>query len=272
MIEKGAQQEISKSGKITLDIADFIGWLTFDNPKKHNALSQKLWRDLPQHIKLLEDDFDVRVIVLRGAGNRAFCAGADISEFAIVRKDANTARLYEQENIAAFEAIKRCKKPIIAMINGLCFGGGFGIAAAADLRIADENAEFAVPAAKLGLAYPVSAISNIVTAVGEQIAKELLFTARRFTAAEMFDCGFLSKTSTTGQLLNEVSALAQTIAENAPLSIRAAKQAILAPGSGDCFEAMKYADEIAASTFESNDYREGRAAFKARRKPNFGGT
>ena len=261
-------------GHITIEVQNAIGWLKFDNPDKHNALSQRMWQDLPNYIEALNDDPKVRIIVMHGAGNKAFCAGADISEFGTVRKDAKSARIYEDENVAAFDAISRCQKPVIAMIHGYCFGGGFGIAAAADLRFADDGAIFSVPAAKLGLAYPVAAISNIIDAIGKQTTKEILFTGRRFTAAEMFDRGFLLKVCSVENLKPEVMSLAMEISENAPASIRAAKLTIDALNHNDSDSRenlLEFAHKVAASTFESADYKEGREAFKQRRKPVFRG-
>lgn len=272
MCDDGSHETLTTHGKINVSVVDSIGWVTFDNQQRHNAFTQRMWIELPDHIKSLEENKAVRIIVLKGAGEQAFCAGADISEFDVVRKDTNTAMIYEQDNVRAFDAIYHCSKPVIAMINGNCFGGGFGIAAAADIRIASDNAVFSVPAAKLGLAYPIAAISNIVDALGEQTSKELLFSARKYSAEEMVAHGFLLNVFAAEQLSNEVTKLATAIAENAPISIRAAKQAINAlrdpPQSGR----FKHASETARSTFESQDYREGRAAFKQRRKPVFTGS
>lgn len=253
----------------TIDIAieDHIGWLIFNNPSRHNALNQAMWRSLPHKIDQLEQNSDVRVIVLRGVGERAFCAGADISEFDKVRKDAATAKQYEAENVAAFTAIRQCIKPVIAMIHGHCMGGGFGIAAACDLRLASNEAGFAVPAARLGLAYPVSALADIVNAVGEQAAKEILLTARKFTAFEIHDRRFLTKLCSKDLLLQEVIDLAALIAENAPATLAATKHTIHGLHSGD----LSKANALAAATFESRDYKEGRAAFREKRKPNFTG-
>ena len=271
MRKVNAESAVQNGGEINIEVQNAIGWLKFDNPDKHNALTQGMWQDLPNYIKALNDDPKVRIVVIHGSGNKAFCAGADISEFGIVRKDAKTARIYEDENVAAFDAISLCEKPVIAMIQGYCFGGGFGIAAAADLRIADDGAIFSVPAAKLGLAYPVAAISNIIDAVGEQATKEILFTGRRFTAAEMFDRGFLLEVCPSQNLKSEVTNLATNIAENAPASIRAAKLTINAIRSDNREELLEIANTVAASTFESADYKEGREAFKQRRKPRFQG-
>ena len=257
------------SGEITIEVQNAIGWLKFNNPGKHNALTQRMWQDLPNYINTLNSDPKVRVIVMHGSGNKAFCAGADISEFGIVRKDAKTTRIYEDENVTAFDAISLCKKPVIAMIQGYCIGGGFGIASAADLRIAGDGAIFSVPAVKLGLAYPVAAISNIIDAIGKQATMEILFTGRQFTAAEMYDRGFLLKVCSTQNLETEVTNIAINISKNAPASIRAAKLTINAMRSGHCDELFKTADSVAASTFESADYKEGRKAFKQRRIPRF---
>lgn len=245
------------------EIADKIGWLWLDNPERHNALDQASWEAIPTALaELLEAK--ARVVIVAGKGE-SFCAGADISEFDVVRKDAETAARYEKTNADAFAAIAELPVPTISAINGYCLGGGFGIAAACDLRIATQRASFAVPAAKLGLAYPVAAMRDIVAAVGDQNAKRLLFTAQRFDATSMRDMGFLMEIS--ADALDAAHDTAQDIAELAPFTHRATKAAIDAISTGD----SSLAETVGNATFTSADYAEGRSAFKEKRKPEFNG-
>ena len=163
--------------------------------------------------------------------------------------------------------MRECPKPVIAMINGHCFGGGFGVAAAAGLRMASRTAVFSIPAARLGLAYPVPAVADLVQAVGAQTTMEMLLTAGRYSAEEMLRRGFLLNVCEAGRLEAETIALAGRIAENAPATIHAAKLAVRALQNGD----FTAANQAAEATFESADYAEGRAAFRERRKPGFDG-
>lgn len=237
-----------------------IGKLTFANPTRHNALTQEDWLAVRTKIGDLIDQ-DARVVIISGEG-QSFCAGADISEFDTVRKDAATARIYEAANVDAFEAIHVCPVPTIAAIDTYCLGGGFGLAAACDLRIATDRAQFAVPAARLSLAYPVEGIAHIVDAIGQQNTKAMLFTANRYSAEAMKDMGFLLDVVAPEQLHQRADEWATQIASLAPLTHRATKASIA--GRRD-------AKTLADSTFESADYAEGRAAFKQKRQPLFKG-
>ena len=164
--------------------------VTIDRPQRKNAMTQAMWREMARLFRAFADDDAVRAVVLRGAGGD-FCAGADIGEFETVRGSADSARLYESENSAAFAAVRDCPVPTIAAIGGICFGGGFGMAAACDIRIAAADAVFSVPAAKLGLAYPVDAMADIVHAVGPQVARHMAYSAARLDAAAALSAGFL---------------------------------------------------------------------------------
>lgn len=253
---------------LTVVVGDGIARVVFDNPQRRNVIDLAHWRRLSTLMPELAARADVRVIVLSGAGNN-FCAGADITEFDTVRHDAASARVYEAANSAAFAAIRNCAVPVIAAIQGVCFGGGFGIAAASDLRIATRDARFAVPAAKLGLAYPQDAMVDIVTAAGAQMARYLTLTAQPVDSAAALACGFLLEIAEDGAFDARVNAIAASIAANAPLSVKASRLAIAAV-SGDGMVA-KLATEAGDATFESSDYAEGRAAFKERRTPRFEG-
>jgi enoyl-CoA hydratase len=245
------------------------GWLVLNRPDRRNALNASMWAAIPQLMTALSDTPGVRVIVIRGGGSEAFAAGADISEFGDARNDAAAAARYEQLNGAAFAAIRGCTKPVIAMIQGFCIGGGLAIALAADLRIADASARFALPPARLGLAYPLDGLRDLVATVGAAAAKEMIFTARRLTGEDALRMGLINRLA--DEIVGETQALCGEIAEGAPLTITHAKRAIdmiaARPGAVDA----AHIQDLAARCFDSADYAEGRAAFAEKRKPRFSG-
>lgn len=257
------------NGAIAVTIAEKIGTISINSPHRKNALTMQMWSEIPSIINGLIGN-DVRCVILRGSGDQDFSAGADISEFDTLRNNANSARIYEKTNADAFAAIRNCPVPVIAVICGICFGGGFGLASAADLRIADESARFAVPAARLGLAYPVEAIGDLVNAAGAQRAKYLVYSGSVMEASEAAECGFLMATYKKDALFEQAEEMAKSIAKLAPLSIKATKSAINAMLSGD-EKQFQAASKLADRTFDSADYAEGRSAFKEKRAPKFNG-
>lgn len=245
--------------------SDHIGRITIANEQRRNALNQAGWRAISKAVDTLIEQ-GARVIVLVGQGAH-FCAGADISEFDTVRADAASARIYEDDNVVAFQALANATVPTIAEIRGCCFGGGLGLAAACDLRLAAEDATFAVPAAKLGLAYPAEAMDMLANAVGLQMLRKMLFAATVEDAATMKASGFLLTTTGSEKLASEITQLATKIAQGAPLSHAANKLSLFA----NTAEQLSKAQAAGDATFESADYAEGRAAFAARRKAEFRG-
>lgn len=264
-----AVTEASRNTRLVLDIDDHVARLTINRPDKRNALDQVMWLELAARIDAAVANDAVRVIVISGAG-ADFSAGADITEFDTVRRDAETARAYEEANSTAFAAIRRAPVPTIAAIRGVCFGGGFGIAAACDLRLATEDAQFSVPAARLGLAYPHDAMEDIVHACGPQIAKYLTYSGTRIGAADALRIGFLAEICAAEALDDRIAEIATQIASAAPMSVRASKAAIRAVLSGEATDSL-IARELGAATFDSSDYQEGRAAFREKRTPIFRG-
>lgn len=250
-------------------IAGSTGWLVLNRPERRNSLNAEMWAAITPLMKSLDANPDVRTIVIRGAGAEAFASGADISEFDQARNDAEAAARYERLNGEAFMAIRGAAKPVIARIQGFCIGGGLAIALACDLRVADASAVFALPPARLGLAYPLDGLRDLAATIGPSAAKEMIFTARRLTGEDALRIGLVNRLAQ--DLDRELTALCAEIAQGAPLTITHAKRAIdfitARPGHEDEAEIAW----LAGRCFDSEDYVEGRKAFAEKRKPAFSG-
>lgn len=264
------QPRQAHTGQITAHNDGPVCWITFDNPARRNALNTRMWAALPELIAQAEADEAVRVVILRGAGDTAFSAGADISEFATART-GEAGKDYDKLNHAAFEAVMDCARPTVAMVAGYCIGGGMELALCCDLRVAAEGATFAIPAARLGIGYDPRWIRPLFSALTAAQAKEVLFTGRRFTHGEALAMGLINRLCAPDQLEAETRALADEIAANAPLSVLAAKRCIDAFADPRAQPDMEALDALVRDCFESDDYAEGRAAFAEKRKPVFKG-
>lgn len=230
-----------------------------------------MWQAIPGIMAQLGQDPEIRCIVITGAGNEAFSAGADISEFEANRATGDTARTYDSATHAAIAAIMDAGKPVIAAIRGICFGGGVAIAMACDLRMAATDARFCIPAARLGLAYGTSGTANLVASLGMATATEMLLTARTYNAHEALLRGIVHQVAPTADFDTVVSGYAASLAANAPLSMAASKLAIRLAVTGD--PGRRAAAEAAATACShSADYAEGRRAFAEKRKPRFNGS
>ncbi|BBE70510.1 enoyl-CoA hydratase [Oharaeibacter diazotrophicus] len=257
-------------GRITVDVIGGLGRIGIDNPGRHNALSLAMWQAIPEAVATLEAAEDVRVVVLTGSEGGAFASGADITEFDVVRADAATSASYEAANAAAFAALRRAEKPTVAVIRRFCMGGGVGLAAACDIRIAADDAVFAIPAARLGLAYPPEAVADIVALIGPSRAKDLFYTAKRIDAATALRIGLVDELVRDDELEAAAVAYVARVSALAPMTQRAVKAAIdaaVGSAAGDWGRAR----ELAELCFESQDYAEGRAAFREKREPVFTG-
>jgi len=248
-----------------------IGRVVFSRPERMNAVSFEMWAALPEIMNLLEADSEIRVIVLTGAGDKAFVAGADISQFGEARADASAGAAYEDANENAFTAIAEVDKPTIAMIDGYCIGGGLAIALSCDLRFAAEGSTFAIPAAKLGLGYPPGGIKKLMGIVGPAFAREIFYTARRFDHAEALAMGLVNRVLPRTELESYTDRICADIAANAPLTIKAAKHTIGAILDDPADYDRAKIDVLVEACFDSEDYREGRAAFLEKRPPRFEG-
>ena len=248
-----------------------IGWMIFNQPEKHNAVSLEMWAAVPKIVAAFEADRDVRAIVLAGAGERAFISGADISEFEQRRDSEDAIKAYDRISEAAHVALFAACKPTIAMIRGICYGGGVGIALMTDVRICSSDATFAIPAAKLGVGYRYSGIKRLVDVVGPSFAKEIFFLAGRFTAEDARIMGLVNRVVAPTELESFVRNFASTISANAPLTIKAAKMAINAAVEDPERRRLDAIEEAINACRASSDYVEGRRAFMQKRKPVFTG-
>ena len=247
-----------------------IGWMIFNNPDKHNAVKVEMWEAIPQILDQFEADESVKVIVLKGSGEKAFISGADISEFEKVRASEAATKHYEDIADGASDRLYACTKPTIAMIRGYCIGGGAGIAVSCDLRIATEASKFGIPAAKLSVGYRHGGIQKLVDLVGPSAAKDIFFTARQIPAPEALNMGLINKMVPNDQLEITVEEYCQSICANAPLTITAVKQIIeqiVKPGTLN----QDLCEQLVENCFNSDDYIEGRRAFMEKRKPVFKG-
>jgi enoyl-CoA hydratase/carnithine racemase len=248
-----------------------VGHMIFNNPDRHNAVKLEMWEAIPVILDLFEADDDIKVIVLKGAGDSAFVSGADISEFETVRSTPEGYQNYENIADAATDRLSTSSKPTIAMIQGYCIGGGAGIAVACDLRFASSDSRFGVPAAKLGIGYRAGGIAKVLDLVGPSFTKEIFFTGRQFTAEEALQMGLINRMVEADQLHWAVSEYCQTIAANAPLSIKAVKKIIAELTRRDAAPDWKLCEELVEECFASDDYIEGRRAFMEKRKAVFTG-
>jgi len=249
-----------------------VGYLTFNNPERHNAVSLEMWEAAAGFLEDFKKDKNIRVVVVTGAGGKAFISGADISKF---EKERSTQEAVDHYNAAvdrANNAFYTFPKPTIAMIRGYCIGGGVGLALCCDIRICTEGSKFGVPAAKLGLGYRFDGLKKLVDLVGPSFAKEIFFTGRQFTAADAQVMGLVNRVLPDPELESYVKDYAETIAANAPLTVDSVKYIVGQVLADESKRNLKKCDELVQACFASNDYKEGRKAFMEKRKPVFTGT
>ncbi len=260
-----------KTEKMLAEKEDGIGWMTFNNPARRNATSLDMWQAIADILDDFAADPAVRVVVMRGAGDKAFVSGADISEFEEQRADAEAADRYSRAYEGARAALAGFEKPLIAMIRGYCLGGGLAVAMATDLRIAAADARLGIPAARLSIAYGFDGLKTLVDLVGPAYAKDILFTARQLDAEEALRIGLINRVVSVAELEAAVRETCATIIDNAPLSILANKAAIDEIVKDPAERDMARVEELARRCYDSADYAEGRRAFMEKRKPVWSG-
>jgi len=248
-----------------------VGYVIFNNPERRNAVSLEMWEVTARILDDFSKDDDVRVVVLTGAGDKAFVSGADISRFENERANEEAIARYNQTVERANAAIYDYPKPTIAMIRGFCIGGGVGLALCCDLRICSDDSRFAVPAAKLGLGYPFHGLKKLVDVVGPSFAKEIFYTARQFDAEEARAMGLVNRVVKAAELEAYVKKYADTIGQNAPMTIATTKFIIGEVVKDESKRDLAKCAAMVKKCFESNDYTEGRRAFMEKRTPVFTG-
>ena len=258
------------SGEVRVEVSDTVATLLFDHAERRNAITVAMWEAIPDAVASLQRRDDVRVVVMRGAGREAFVSGADITEFEKTRT-GSAGREYDQMTARAFASLQRLEKPTIAMVHGFCIGGGAALALTADIRYAADDAVFAIPPARLGLGYHKAGIEALVRTVGAPATADLLFTARRVDASDALRLGLVNQVFPKDELEEGVARIARSVANNAPLTIQAAKVTLHELTRLESERDLAKIDASIERCYESEDFREGVRAFLEKRKPLFRG-
>jgi len=262
---------MSESGEILARKEGRVGYLTFSNPARHNAVSLAMWEDAGNRLREFAGDSSVGVVVLGGAGSKSFVSGADISKFDKERATEDAARSYGASVERVYAAVHDFPKPTIAMIRGYCIGGGLGLAISCDIRIAARHSRFAMPAAKLGLGYDMAGMRRFVEVLGTSFTKEMFFTARQFDVDEARLMGLVNRVVPDEEIEDFTRAYAETMAANAPLTVAAAKFIVTELAKDASERDIARCTAMVDRCFGSRDYEEGRRAFLEKRKPAFTG-
>jgi len=264
-------EKFHADGKILQSITDGVGIVTFNNPEKRNAMSLEMWEGLGGALIELRDNSDVRVVILTGAGGKAFVSGADISQFEKTRHNAQASEEYSRRSEAQRALLANYPKPTIACIRGFCLGGGMQVAMLTDMRFASDNSQFGIPAARLGIAYGYDGLKHLVSLVGPSWARLIMYTGMRIDSAEALRIGLVDRMLPDSELWETTMEVARTISGNAPLAIQAAKITIAEVLKDESKRDMEAIKKIGTVCMDSEDFREGRTAFMEKRKPIFKG-
>ena len=259
-----------KTENMLAEIDGAIGWMVFNKPSRRNAVSLDMWEAMPEIIDRFETDPAVRVVVLKGAGDAAFVSGADISQFEKSRSSHEANEQYDRTSERAMARLATCSKPVIAMINGWCIGGGLAIAICCDLRIASVGSKFGVPAARLGVGYGAPGVKKLMDVVGPAFTKEIFFTARHFDTTDALAMGLINRAVPPAELESYTRSYCATIADNAPLTMHTLKRTVSELVKGSKAD-LAECNRLVAACFDSQDFIEGRRAFMEKRRPVFRG-
>jgi enoyl-CoA hydratase len=262
---------LTKTDKMLASKQGRVGIMTFNNPEKRNAVSYEMWESGEAILEDFAADPDVRVVVLTGAGGKAFVSGADISKFESERATEEATQRYNALVERIYSRIYTFEKPTVAMIRGYCIGGGLNLAICCDMRYATAESRFALPAAKLGLGYGYPGIRRYIDTIGAPATKEIFFTARQFDAERALRWGILNQIVADDALEATVMETANAIADNAPLTIKTIKMAAVEALRDPADRQLQRVADAVSNCFLSADYKEGRDAFMEKRKPNFQG-
>jgi enoyl-CoA hydratase len=257
--------------ELKTSIKDGVATVLFSNLPKMNAMSYDMWQAVPKVFAELDANPAVRIIVCAGDGEKAFISGADISQFEKLRGTVEAQVVYNQAVDAAYTAPMNTTKPVIARIRGICIGGGLGFAAACDLRICSEDSIFRMPAARLGLGYSPAGVRRFMNVLGPANTTDIFMSARKFDAKEALRMGFVSKVVPVADLEKETAAYCKMVAENAPLTVAAAKYAVQQWMKDEKDRDLAKAMKMVEACFASEDHKEGRKAFMEKRTPEFKG-
>jgi len=257
--------------KILVNREGPIGFLIFNNPERRNAVSLDMWQRAGEVVAEFAADDKVRVIVLAGAGDKSFVSGADISKFEDERANADAQEKYAKTSSGMRALLREAGKPTIAMIRGYCIGGGMSLALNCDMRICSDDAQFGIPAARLGIGYGIEGLGRLVDLVGPSAAKEFIYTARRYKAEEALRLGIVNQVVPVQSLDAAVREIANNIAVNAPLSILTAKRVVDELMKDPAVRNVALCEQLVKDCGASEDFIEGRRAFMEKRKPVFKG-
>lgn len=246
-----------------------IATVTLSNPDKLNALTKPMWMRVGELMRELSADDSVRCIVLRGEGEQAFAAGADISEFESVRANVEQARQYGEDIAGSMHAVAECRHPTAALIRGACVGGGLELASQCDLRICGESSRFGVPIKNLGLVVAYAEMQGLINVVGRPVALEILLEGRILGAREAYEKGLVNRVVPDEKVVEEGYAMARRVAEGAPLVARWHKKFARRLADPRPLGPEEYEESYAC--FGTEDFRIGVKAFLAKKKPEFTG-